>query len=60
MKTMTTNGNAMTKIYLSSIIFAANQLVVAIEEKGMNLDEYRGDIRDADEILHNILDEVVA
>ncbi len=57
---MTTNGNAMTKIYLSSIIFAANQLVVAIEEKGMNLDEYRGDIRDADEILHNILDEVVA
>lgn len=48
----------MTKIYLSSIIFAANQLIVAIEEKGMNLDEYRGDIRDADEILHNILDEV--
>ena len=48
----------MDKIYLSSIIFTANQLIRAKEENGVSLQDFVEDLREADQILNNILDEV--
>ena len=47
----------MTKIYLSSIVFAANRLEEKMYE-GVDIDEYLAKLKEADKILHTILDEV--